>query len=375
MKETPVLLRTSERQCFRRCRQKWLWRYVIRLAPIGTKGALAFGSGMHIALFGDPFGRYPAWYKPGLKRAKHSPVDTWLRWYKDQDHTFDQWDDEGNRVPADELGIAMLEGYLEKHGKDEHIEVIQPEMRFAIDVYDDKNRLLFTSVGRFDTIIRNLNTNRIQVFETKTGKSIEEARVVSGYGEQGLSYLWAATIYLRSQRVLRKKEFVDSVLFNWLRKGLPDERPHDANGYALNKPTKAVLKAAAEEHGLDLTGTVDQLMDTLRKAGKRPELLGAISSRQPPPLFDRQELIVAPRSLKNFERRIRAEYKDMKRVRSGKLDVYKNPTKDCRWECEFASMCEVHEMGGDYESVMELEFGKWDPYEEHELEMENINAR
>jgi hypothetical protein len=83
-------------------------------------------------------------------------------------------------------------------------------------------------------------------------------------------------------------------------------------------------------------------------------------------LFVRQEMVVQPYALSRFEKRIRAEGWTMNRMRQGKLPVFKNPTKDCRWECEFVSMCELHEMGGDWQSYAELELGTWQPYSDHE---------
>jgi len=71
--------------------------------------------------------------------------------------------------------------------------------------------------------------------------------------------------------------------------------------------------------------------------------------------------------------RIRQEAKEMRLVRQGKLPIYKNPTKDCDWDCPFKEACELHEMGGDWESVLELEFDTWNPYSDHDLLEERVS--
>ena len=320
-----VLLRNSERSTYRRCRQKWQWSYVDGLAPPRSKGALAFGSLAHEAL--------AAYYKPGRKRGPH-PAKTFLELYDEAEDDFAQWDEEGNRIPARQLGEELLVAYIEKYGKDSHLEIIHPEQTFAIDVYDKQGRYLVTLVGTFDAVYRNLMTGRIGLLEHKTGKAIVEVQVNSGYGEQGFTYWWAANLWLRHEGVIKEHDLLDAVLFNWLRKALPDKRPKNPQGHALNKD-------------------------------------GSVSKRQPKPLFARQEMIFGgENAMARINQRIRMEAWEMAQVKAGKLPVYKNPTKDCSWECPFYAPCEVQEMGGDYQSILDLEFVERDPYEDHDLEDE-----
>lgn len=358
--ETPVLIRTSERSTFRRCNQKWFWKYHRLLSHPKPKGALTFGTLIHVALEG--------WYAPGTKRAVN-PVETFASVYEQNAEQFSQWDDEGNKIGADELGEAMLEGYLKEYGDDDDIEIIAPEQTFAIDVMSEAGAYMFTYVGKIDATARRRSTGRLLLLEHKTAKSISEVRINSGYGEQGMSYLWAATIMLRSNGTIGPEEFFDGVLFNFLRKALPDERPRNEEGYYLNKPSKATLQLACEELELPTKGTITQLTERLRNVGwsvQDIQMLGEVSKVQHTPLFHRQEMIVQPQALARFEKRIRAESWTMDRMRQGRLPVFKNPTMDCRWDCEFVDMCELHEMGGDWRTFAELELGTWDPYNDHE---------
>lgn len=358
--EQLVLLRNSERSTYRRCRQKWKWTYDERRAPEREKGALTFGTLVHAAL--------ADYYPPGRRRGPH-PAKTFRTIYKERAREFVQWDEEGNRVDAETLGIAMLEGYVETYGKDSLIEILQPEISMQIDVFDKQENYLCTWVGQGDAAYRDLLTGRVGFLEHKTGKSIvEELRINSGYGEQGLSYYWAGDLFFRHNGWLKTGEPLDHVHFNWLKKALPDPRPRNAAGHYLNNPTKDVLIAEANLLGFQTKGhKIEDLTNMIKSKGIDPALLGEPSKRQPKPLFHRQKLDFFQSELQDINTRIRMEAYEMKLVREGKLPIYKNPTKDCDFDCPFVEACEIHGMGGDWQSVLDLEFTTWNPYGAHEL--------
>lgn len=358
-----VLIRNSERATFKRCRQKWHWAYELGLEPKRRKGALTFGTLMHACMEG--------YYPPGVKRGPHPAEIFEHLWRTEYLTQFDQWDEEGNNTDAFELGMQMCRGYVERYGKDPDIEIIQPEQPFQVDVYDRDGKYLATLVGRFDAIGRNRRTGRLFVFEHKTGKSIELVRVNSGYGEQGLAYWFAANHWARENGILKPGQVIDGVLYNWLRKGMPnDTKARNPAGHLLNKPSKDRLKQECEERGLPVKGTVEVLTERLTDDGCDVPQLGEIAKVQPSPLYGRQELLLDAANLNTFQKRLRREAVEMARVRERRQSIYKNPTKDCGWECPFVEACEVHEMGGDYKGILEFEFKPWDPYSDHELEAE-----
>lgn len=359
---TPVvLLRNSERSTYRRCRQKWWWSYNLRLSPPREKGALTFGTLIHECLAG--------YYPPGIKRGTH-PALTFDSIWNDGKYDFSQWDEEGNKVNAYDLGMAMCEGYVDQYGLDEDVEIIQPEMSMEVDVFDKQGKYLCTWVGQGDAMYRKVSTQRIGFLEHKTAKSIEEElNVISGYGEQGLSYYWGGSIVAKHLGILKPGESLDHVKFNWLKKALPDDRPKNAAGEALNKPSKdALLDAcAARSLAVPKKALVTDLHAILEEAGVDPLQFGEVSKVQKGPLFHRFELPFGEGELENINWRIRAEAWEMSQVRAGKLPILKSPTKDCKWECEFREVCELHSMGGDFQDMLDLEFGTWDPYSNHEL--------
>jgi hypothetical protein len=289
----------------------------------------------------------------------------------------DQWDDEGNRHDPTELGVAMMNAYVDEYGADDAIEIIAPELPLSVDIYDKLGNYLCTWVGRSDALYRDLSraTKRrdcLGFLEHKTAKQIENnLRVNSGYGDQALGYWWGGSIVLRQQGLLKPDQSVDHVLVNWLRKTMPDTRPRNAAGHTLNKPTKEALIAACDSNGIEFPKKVlvKELEQLLRDAGFDPEQYGEPSKKQASPPLQRVQLDFGDNNLENINWRIRAEAWEREQVRAGKLPVYKNPTKDCSWKCEFVEVCELHEMGGDWESMLELEFVPWDPYEDHEEEV------
>lgn len=358
------MLRNSERSTYRRCRQKWKWSYLDQREPKGRRGALSFGSLTHAAL--------EIYYPPGAKRGPH-PAEAFADMFDKQVDEFEQWDEEGNRIPARDLGITMLTEYVNKYGKDTFLEVVAPEQTYAIDVLDKQGNYLVTMVGTFDALAYNLKTERYVLLEHKTAKSIEEVQINSNYGEQGLIYYWAAELTLHHSGALPADEHVDGVLFNFLRKAVPDQRPRNSEGHYLNKPKKDALVAACKQEGLKTAGTMEALIERLLGIGWTPAKvarLGEVSKIQPSPLFDRQELLFGHHELESINRRIRAEAWEMGQVRKGKAPIYKNPTKDCSWDCPFYNACELHEMGQDYEAILDMDFKPWNPYSDHELEME-----
>lgn len=318
-----LMLRTSERTTFKRCRLRWQWAYMERRKPKDASPALRFGDLAHQAL--------AAYYPPGRKRGPH-PAKTFKRLYKEETarsfgYGMRQENDEW--VEAGDLGVAMMNGYVDTYGDDPDIEIIAPEFPFEVDITDGKGEYLITYVGIFDALYREWATNSLGLFEHKTTKSIGTEHLAMD--EQAGTYWLFAPHVLRKMGMLPKDEDLDMILYNFLRKGMPDEREKDpTTGLSLNKN-------------------------------------GTVSKVQPAPLFVRHPVFRGEDDRKVILQRIRAEAREIRMTRAGKLAIYKNPTKDCAWDCPFFGACELHEAGSDYEAEFEIRFKTWEPYAEHEL--------
>ena len=206
--------------------------------------------------------------------------------------------------------------------------MIAPEQTFQIDIYDSETGdYICTYVGTVDAIIRNIRTMKIGLFEHKTSKGLPPDYWLP-MDEQGGSY-WAMTPpWLREHGILKPGEDLDFILYNFLKKKMADTRKKNEAGLSLN-------------------------------------LNGEVSKNQPGPLFYRELVYRNPEARNALISRVEWQAVEMQWVREGVLPVLKNPTKDCRWDCQFKDMCELHENGADWEAFRDAMFHTWAPYEAH----------
>lgn len=338
-----LMVRNSEQSSFKTCRQMWHWGYGLRLKPNAPSSPLTFGTYIHACL--------ERYYKPGTVRGPHPAITArrlharyMQRYGRDLPRVKisgeDEWG-EPNYVDAVDLAVIVLEGYVErwledKDYPDSRYEVISSEMTFQIDINDDRGKYLFTAVGTCDGLWRDLHTGKLIFLETKTGTGLEPFGAPTPLDEQSGFYISFCNLWLRAMGMIGPLDEVDYVLFNRLAKKTPDGRATDEQGRALNKN-------------------------------------GSVSKRQPPPRFKRELVYRGHDEQVNFIERMRQESREMRLVRAGKLDVYKNPGRHCNW-CDFGpnkgGMCEVHECGQDYLAIAEEMFHEWAPYSAHELKQE-----
>lgn len=316
--ELPIVTTTS-RSTFRRCPQKWVWRFEEGLTPNGESAdALWFGTGVHIAL--------AEWYQKGYRRGRH-PADTFEEWCDDEIREIrasrEEWEDEPKYEDARELGGAMLENYIELYGEDPDWDIIAIEQPFKIKVTWHGNPIaMFMSA--WDGIYRDRQDGRIYLFEHKTAGQIQTAYLE--LDDQAGSYWAVASAWLRARKVLKPGEQISGITYNFLRKTKGDDRPQDEGGAYLNKD-------------------------------------GSVSKKQPPPAFVRHLVERSPREQVAQMRRLADEVAVMNGVRDGLIPVTKNTTRDCTW-CEFFVPCRLHERGRTraFDEYVRQTFSKSDPF-------------
>jgi hypothetical protein len=324
----PVMLRNSERQTFRRCRQRWWWAWREGLRPPFTVNSLWFGTGIHEAL--------AAYYGTGGKRGP-MPAETFERWVGDERRRIftkpNPHVDETEIVDAKDLGLAMLESYIEHYGKDDDLTFIVTEQPFQLPMSMSDNvlwdmagnRSEFLMCGTFDGVFRD-DDGKPWLIEHKTAKSIEVGHLP--LDDQAGTYWAVATDRLRKLNLIKPSEELEGIRYNFLRKAMPDKRPTNANGERLNKD-------------------------------------GSVSQKQPPALFQREDVFRLSGERNTQLQRIRDEATEMALVKAGILPVTKNTTKDCRWDCPFFQMCQLHEAGDDWQDFRDMVFTVEDPYADH----------
>jgi hypothetical protein len=328
------MLRTSERSTFKRCRWKWWHEFEETLHPKTDAPPLRFGSLVHKAL--------ADYYKKGVRRGPH-PAERFLIHYDAEaklqgEFGFRVDDLEADEVWAEarELGVAMLEHYVEHYGKDDEWEVLVTEQPFQQIVnLPGTERPWFWYVGTLDLIIRNRRTKKIHIVDHKTAKTINVMYLsldsqATGYWTFGLDWIYA-------NRMLQPLEKPAGMIYNHLRKAFPDERPKDEGGFALNKD-------------------------------------GTVSKKQPAPYFTRTEIFRDVNERAMARAQVLAEFLDMQNIRAeGRfeggppLSAYKNQGQMTCPGCWLFDFCELHEIGADWEQMREHISNKWDPYDAHEI--------
>lgn len=322
------LLRNSERLDYKRCVLRWHWRYNERLVPVEfSSGPLLFGSLGHIAL--------AEWYQPGQKRGEH-PAQTWLNitqdlWDAVKIEKFVDDEIEGTWEDARKLGQAMLIHYVEHYGNDSQWDVLWVEDQFQQTIphpYSDirANIPIVRYVGTIDLIVRNLETGYIEYVDHKFMKTIETDHLY--IDDQNGGYLAIGTHELRQRGVIGPKEAVRVLVYNFLRKQMPDTRPRNQDGQYLNQD-------------------------------------GSVSKKQPARYFHRERIERTAAERNQQIRRIGLEALHMKAVRAGKLPIIKNPRRECRWDCAFFDLCNVEESDGDIDFMKQQMFRQEDPYAEY----------
>lgn len=352
-------LRTSERRAYKRCPAQWAWAWRQGLVPKYPKPtARWFGTGIHLALQHR--------YKPGLERG-FDVLKTW-RDYCDSEPSAGLWleGDEGLKYQdARELGEIMLGGYLDKYGMDERWFVISTEQAFELPIpYPKRDGTMVLYNGTFDFVGRDLaGDESLWLWDHKTAKQIMLEHL--SLDDQAGSYWAVASKVLAEQGLIPKGERLDGILYNFLRKGKPDERPRNAAGQYTNQPTKEHYLTALREAGAVAHAkmTKDRLAEEAAKWGLT--VLGDVSERQPPTLFHREPVWRTSVEQRTQLTKIQNEYLHMDAVKRRVLPIIKNPTKDCRWDCDFFQLCELQEAGDDWKSFRDAAFVKRDPYADH----------
>lgn len=317
-------VRTSERKDFKRCPQKWQWRWRNGLVPKTQKpGALWFGTGIHLAL-------QHRYQYPGLRRGR-DVLKVWRDYVGDTEGVIfgdNYGEDKSDFYKASELGEAMLGGYLDRYGMDEKWWVVSAEQTFSLPIFGRGGAPVATYNGTFDLVALNQETDdSLWLWDHKTAKAIQLGHLT--LDDQAGGYWAVAAKVLAEQGLIEKGMKLDGILYNFLRKAKADPRPTNELGECLNKD-------------------------------------GSVSKVQPPANFLRHEVWRTAEERRTQIQKVENEVLWMNAVRGRVLPVLKNPTKDCQWDCDFFNMCELHEAGGpSWKEYRDLAMKKSDPYADH----------
>lgn len=192
---------------FGTCRLQWKWSHPDGYKAKGRSYNLDLGIGVHLALGA----RYTAMMN------KKKPVDmvkVFTLWadaeiskLNEKDALYDE--DIQTLAAIRTMGIAMLEGYQEKY-LHEPFEVLQVEKEVSLPIPGTT----WTLQARIDTVVRDLNMNKVFVLEHKTF-----SRTDVGYLDK--DHQLVAETWLANELV---DEPVAGIIYNGLRKKIPSAK-------------------------------------------------------------------------------------------------------------------------------------------------------
>lgn len=292
----------GELQTWKRCRRKWwlTWYRELRLRTEDRVGVRATGDRVHRAL--------AAWYVPeGQPRVdprdalERVVVEDWtyLSRLAAERGTSEERQREVAREFADSTNLerAMIEGYvrwLEETGVDSELRVIASETPLGADLEVRVNGVTrpVRAIGLLDTRVHRVTDGRRLFLDHKTVGDLSSPTVTLPQNEQMLHY----------------------DLIEWLNTAEGEARCDGA------------------------------LYNMLRRVKR--------SARAQPPFYDRIEVHHNVPELESYKRRMLAATRDvlatadaLERGADHRDVAYPTPKSDCRWDCDFFAVCNLHDDG------------------------------
>lgn len=330
-------VRGSERALFKRCMWAWKQAYRHGLKSKRVKDPLWFGELVHISLAG--------WYLPGLKRGPH-PAETFARLAKSEEKRYLRTEDateeeRAKYIELSALGVIMLEGYVDLYGRDEKWRVLSPEKTFSFNIpfpdnwYDEAREFLARYVGTYDLVYQDLETGWFWLGEHKTARTIRTDHLK--LDDQAGPYFTTARQNLLKAGMMKPRDHFSGITFNFLRKGIPDPRPVDEQGYSLN-------------------------------------INGSRSKVQPAKLFLRFPVRRTRAEQASQLKRMQDDLVVMEMARRGELPITKTTHHSCSKYCDFYEICTLHESSGNWRELRSIAYTVEDPYAAHRKSTDEIGT-
>ena len=374
------LIRTSERGDLKSCEFYWYHHWVRGLTGPNVPTWSWFGAAIHKALEV----RYPV----GTKRGPLPDVLAAFEAACGEQHRR-IWEKGGDLDDEEvhdgiELGKAMLIGYVKHYDQDSRWQVIHTEQPFQIDVrHPVTGRLIAVYCGTWDLFVWDRVDKVYRLVDHKTRAQFKQDWSFYDLNDQGGSYLWVAPEVLRHMGLLGPKDHIDGIVFNMLRKALP--QPVAEDGIRYNLPKRKHFEAAIEAErkkmpgkvpgsswlGPPLTGkeSLPMLKDIASKMGL--DVKGDARAVQPTPLFRRYTTRRGIEQRVNQGQKVLAEAQRMDLLRRGRLPLLKHPTEDCV-RCPLFDYCQLEELDPEEaEHFARTMLVKRDPYADHREAMES----
>jgi len=294
----PIRISNSEIQTFKDCRRKWWLSYYRRLQPKMQQMTGALALGSRIHQALDDY------YSKGIPLLEaHS-----LLVEADRKTLQDSFRDTYDLDSEAELGRIMLEGYLqwvEENGIDSELEMISTEEIISMPMLEGRVELQ----GKIDMRVKR-KADGVRMFrDFKTvGGSFTDFGAMAHMNEQILTYM--------------------------------------------------MLETAQNKDGERSEGGIFTMLKKVKR-----------SANARPPFYDQIEVRHNVFALRSFWQRINGVLSDLMGTRD-QLDkgadhrfvAYPRPSRDCKWKCQFFTVCPLLDDGSAAEQAISEMFDVGDPY-------------
>jgi hypothetical protein len=333
-----AVLRTSDRNEFRRCRRKWAWSSHLR-GNLGSDSAVSplwLGSGFHFALedfhgaklYGTAMRAFAAYVVATHRRAGHSALPP--TWQDDFDlgqgmlsYYTEHW-----LTTRDPLQTFSWEGRL------------QCEVNFRIAVPFDATHWGIDEVvysGTLDRVIID-EEGILWIVEYKTAKAIQTSHYETD--SQVTTYCWAASL-------LYPGYTVGGVIYQQHRKTIPEWPRILANGKLSTAKNQSTDYSFYRQAIINQYGSTEaaskEVLDTLNHLAQQEEV-------------DRNKWVRRDKLFRNAHQ-MQAEgtkiLLECAEMLNPDLSLYPNPTRECTF-CQFKGPCIALDSGEDWDLELEM---------------------
>ena len=293
-----VRLSNSEIQTYKDCRRKWWLSYYRRMQPRQKTYTGPLALGTRIHAALDEY------YAQGVPLlVAHAELVAADRLILDSDSR-----DSSSLDAEADLGRIMLEGYLqwvEDEGIDSELEIVSTEEKISVPLFNGEVELQ----GKLDMRVRR-KIDGVRMFrDFKTvGGSLSNFANLAPMNEQVLTYM----------------------LLESMKEG--EENRSEGGIFTMLKKVKRTAKAT-------------------------------------PPFYDQIEVRHNIFTMRSFWNRIHGVITDLMRTRkalddgeAASLVAYPSPSRDCKWKCQFFSICTMFDDGSSAEQALTEMFEERDPY-------------
>jgi len=339
-------VRTTERRTFKRCRRKWQYSYVEGLEPIRRSSPLWVGTAVHNGLEA-----YYLQHPPDPARAMEA-INRFF-FMERQRLGYNQMDgaDRDAFNEDAELALGMLNHYLKWAPKYDDFEVVETEFYAEVPLAKGIRLTL-----RADGLLID-KSNDAWLFEHKTTAQIDQEAAWLELDDQASTYTWMFGQLAEGKGwVLRDGKLVPiaqvgpppqirGMLYNFLLKQVPHEPIVNKDG-TLSVASKN-LTCTAEDYEAAFKGSPGQ------GDAKYEDFIQKLRAKK---WFHRLKVYRSSAEMDRFMPAVEAEISEMEEARARPILAYRNPTKDCQWDCAFMVMCKGELEGLDMEAEREEKF-------------------